>query len=235
VDIPAPKRYEPSRNLYRIPYADGTLVKVVKDTVSHDPGGRIDMTGVGGSAPYRVVAADRGQVMLIEDTNTVHSEPSCPPSAACLETDHPRRVAGDAERAQISVIHSKIGIAPPSHRGPVRDGARPAARVGRSPDAEVRTRPARRHGVVRSTSQLMPHLIGDRPGVVSYAGCAATAASRASSSPRAPSVSMSIARSRSAISQRVSPSAATSLSRASRSRFLRSKSSRRSRSERGTR
>ena len=77
MDIPAPKRYEPSRNLYRIPYADGTLVKVVNDTVSHDPGGRIDMTGVGGSAPYRVVAADRGQVMFIEDTNTVHSEPSC--------------------------------------------------------------------------------------------------------------------------------------------------------------
>ena len=78
VDVPTRStHYQRSTNLYRIPYVDGTAVTVSRDTASHTPGGRIDMNGTGGTGPYRVAAADGGQVMFIEDGNTVHSEPEC--------------------------------------------------------------------------------------------------------------------------------------------------------------
>lgn len=52
---------------YRIPYADGTQVRIFDSFATHRPVGRIDMFGVEGQRPYRVVAAAAGVVMAIQD------------------------------------------------------------------------------------------------------------------------------------------------------------------------
>ncbi|WP_454831106.1 peptidoglycan DD-metalloendopeptidase family protein [Pseudoxanthomonas wuyuanensis] len=56
----------PSKGVYRIPYADGTDIKVTNDHIKHDPPGRIDMSGKGGG-PYRIVAAADGVVRHVVD------------------------------------------------------------------------------------------------------------------------------------------------------------------------
>ena len=58
-----------SQGSYRLPFADGTTVKVFDDFVTHRPRGRIDLYAVGGKEePYRVVAAADGVVMAIQDS-----------------------------------------------------------------------------------------------------------------------------------------------------------------------
>lgn len=57
----------PSAGTYRLPYADGTTVKVFDDAVTHRPLGRVDLYAVGGHAPYRVVAAAGGRIAAIQD------------------------------------------------------------------------------------------------------------------------------------------------------------------------
>lgn len=57
---------EPSKGLYRIPYDDGTKLRVGGDHIDHSPPGRIDMNGTG-SGPYRVVAAADGFVRHVVD------------------------------------------------------------------------------------------------------------------------------------------------------------------------
>jgi len=56
-----------SRGYYRVPYADGTKVKINRDHSSHTPRGRYDMVGTGGG-PYKIVAAAPGKIMAIEDS-----------------------------------------------------------------------------------------------------------------------------------------------------------------------
>lgn len=55
-----------STGYYRIPYADGTKVRVSRDHNLHTPKGRYDMSGQGGG-PYKIVAAARGRIVAIED------------------------------------------------------------------------------------------------------------------------------------------------------------------------
>lgn len=55
-----------SKGVYRIPYADGTEVRVSNDHTDHDPIGRIDMGGRGGGT-YRIVAAADGTVRHVVD------------------------------------------------------------------------------------------------------------------------------------------------------------------------
>ncbi len=57
-----------SAGIYRLPYADGTRIKIFDDASTHRPHGRIDMTGAEGKAPYRIVAAAAGKVMAIQDS-----------------------------------------------------------------------------------------------------------------------------------------------------------------------
>jgi len=57
---------DPSQGVYRIPYADGTEIKVTNDHVKHSPPGRIDMGGRGGG-PYKIVAAADGVVRHVVD------------------------------------------------------------------------------------------------------------------------------------------------------------------------
>lgn len=56
-----------SQGLYRLPYLDGTAVKVFDDFATHRPRGRVDLFAVGGPEPRRVVAAAPGRVMAIQD------------------------------------------------------------------------------------------------------------------------------------------------------------------------
>ena len=60
--LPSP----PSLGVYRIPYVDGTSVKVTNDHLSHYPPGPIDLNGLG-SEPLRVVAAAARVVRFMED------------------------------------------------------------------------------------------------------------------------------------------------------------------------
>lgn len=56
-----------SKGVYRIPYADGTTVKVTNDHKEHKPIGRLDLGGRGGRAPYRIVAAADGVIRYVVD------------------------------------------------------------------------------------------------------------------------------------------------------------------------
>lgn len=59
---------EKSKGVYRIPYQNGTSVKVSRDHINHTPIGRIDMHGTGGTKPYKIVAAANGHIRFIEDS-----------------------------------------------------------------------------------------------------------------------------------------------------------------------
>jgi murein DD-endopeptidase MepM/ murein hydrolase activator NlpD len=56
-----------SAQTYRLPFADGTRVKVFDDFTSHRPPGRNDLFAVAGREPYRVVAAAAGRIVAIQD------------------------------------------------------------------------------------------------------------------------------------------------------------------------
>ncbi len=58
---------EKSKGVYRIPYEDGTSVRVTNDFNKHKPLGRIDMSGKGGGGEYRIVAAADGVVRYVVD------------------------------------------------------------------------------------------------------------------------------------------------------------------------
>ena len=61
----------PAFGTYRLPYGDGTNVRVSNDFVTHNPDGRYDLVGLG-AGPHQVVAAAGGWVRLIVDTNAGH-------------------------------------------------------------------------------------------------------------------------------------------------------------------
>lgn len=73
----------PSRSaaVYRLPFADGTAVKVFDDFRSHRPRGRIDLYAVDGEKPYRVVAARAGRIVAIQDDYA--EQQSGRPAAEC--------------------------------------------------------------------------------------------------------------------------------------------------------
>lgn len=73
----AQPRFELSRNIYRIPYASGTKVKITNDHFTHDPLGRYDMIGIEGGVSctaqgYKIVAAAAGVIRRIVDTHDIH-------------------------------------------------------------------------------------------------------------------------------------------------------------------
>ena len=68
-----------SRGLYRLPYADGTNVKINRDHDSHTPPGRYDMVGTGGSKPYRIVAAAPGRIVAIVDSFSAQQDSKTAP------------------------------------------------------------------------------------------------------------------------------------------------------------
>jgi murein DD-endopeptidase MepM/ murein hydrolase activator NlpD len=58
-----------SEGHYRLPYADGTRIKVFDDFATHRPVGRVDLYAVDGKGPYRVVAAAAGRIVAIQDSH----------------------------------------------------------------------------------------------------------------------------------------------------------------------
>jgi Peptidase family M23 len=78
----AQPQFELSRNVYRVPYANGTDVHVTNDHYTHSPVGRYDMSGTGNgsscSGNYRIVAAAEGIIRKIVDNHgLVGSETDC--------------------------------------------------------------------------------------------------------------------------------------------------------------
>jgi murein DD-endopeptidase MepM/ murein hydrolase activator NlpD len=61
------RTYPASEGRYRLPFVDGTRVKVFDDFSSHRPVGRVDLFAVDGKPPYRIVAAAAGRVAAIQD------------------------------------------------------------------------------------------------------------------------------------------------------------------------
>jgi hypothetical protein len=79
--VVAQPQFELSRNLYRIPYASGTEVKITNDHFTHDPLGRYDMIGINGgvsctSNGYKIVAAAAGVIRHLVDFHDEHG-PDC--------------------------------------------------------------------------------------------------------------------------------------------------------------
>lgn len=68
-----------SSGYYRIPYEDGTNVKVTRDHNTHTPKGRYDMVGTGGEKPYKIVAAASGTIVAIEDSFSAQQDSDTAP------------------------------------------------------------------------------------------------------------------------------------------------------------
>lgn len=66
--------FELSNGIYRIPFVDGTVVKVTNDHFNHCPRGRIDMFGKDGNGTYKVAAAADGWIRAIEDDNSIQCD-----------------------------------------------------------------------------------------------------------------------------------------------------------------
>ncbi|HKS55790.1 MAG TPA: M23 family metallopeptidase [Steroidobacteraceae bacterium] len=70
-----------STGTYRLPFADGTVVKVFDDFSTHRPNPALDLFAVEGSKPYRVVAAADGRIAAIQDS--YGEQQSGRPAAQC--------------------------------------------------------------------------------------------------------------------------------------------------------
>jgi murein DD-endopeptidase MepM/ murein hydrolase activator NlpD len=57
-----------SEGVYRLPYENGTAVRVFDDFSTHRPVGRVDLYAVDADTPHRVVAAAAGRIVAIEDS-----------------------------------------------------------------------------------------------------------------------------------------------------------------------
>lgn len=77
----AEEKLPASRGTYRLPYADGTQVKVFDDFGTHRPKAALDLFAVEGTKPYRIVAAAAGRVMAIQDGYS--EQQSGRPAAEC--------------------------------------------------------------------------------------------------------------------------------------------------------
>ncbi len=78
-----------SNGLYRIPYGNGTMVNVGNDHKTHNPRGRIDMNGPGGS--NSIVAAADGTIRYIVDNHSarVNSGSGAPCTNNYVWIEHP--------------------------------------------------------------------------------------------------------------------------------------------------
>lgn len=125
--------------VYRLPYADNTEIKVWQDHLTHANGGKqIDLAGVFGTAPYRVVAARPGTVRFIADTFSINcsSPASCPNNYVYLQhspgnewskyshlaTGSVRGLAGLSEGASVAAgqyigDESNVGVATGTNNG----------------------------------------------------------------------------------------------------------------------
>jgi murein DD-endopeptidase MepM/ murein hydrolase activator NlpD len=69
------------RSVYRLPFVNGTTVKIFDDFATHRPRGRVDIYAIHGTKPYRVVAAAAGRVVAIQDRYS--EQQSGRPAALC--------------------------------------------------------------------------------------------------------------------------------------------------------
>lgn len=76
--LSAQSQFRLSEGLYRIPYGNGTEVRVVTDGSNHDPLGCFDIVGRGGTGNYTIVAAAGGWIRAIRDNFNVNCHGSLP-------------------------------------------------------------------------------------------------------------------------------------------------------------
>ena len=100
--------------LYRLPFEDGTDIKIWQDHISHTGGNQIDMAGVFGVAPYEVVAARPGTIRFIADTFTVNcsSAVGCSNNYVWIEHD-----LGDEWSKYTHLATGTVTSAPPGGAG----------------------------------------------------------------------------------------------------------------------
>jgi murein DD-endopeptidase MepM/ murein hydrolase activator NlpD len=79
--LAADSSVQTSAGVYRLPYADGTVVKVFDDFSTHRPNPALDLFAVEGQKPHRVVAAAAGRIMAIQDS--YGEQQSGRPAAQC--------------------------------------------------------------------------------------------------------------------------------------------------------
>jgi murein DD-endopeptidase MepM/ murein hydrolase activator NlpD len=70
-----------STGVYRLPFEDGTVVKVFDDFSTHRPVPALDLFAIEGHEPYRVVAAADGRIVAIQDS--YGEQQSGRPAAQC--------------------------------------------------------------------------------------------------------------------------------------------------------
>jgi hypothetical protein len=70
-----------SEGIYRLPFADGTEVRVFDDFNTHRPVGRTDLYAIGGHPPHHIVAAAAGRIAAIQDSYS--EQQSGRPAAQC--------------------------------------------------------------------------------------------------------------------------------------------------------
>ena len=71
---PPPSDPTLSKNVYRVPYADGSRVHVSRDFNDHNPPGKLDMSGRG-LGTHRIVAAAAGTIRFIQDSRSKQQHP----------------------------------------------------------------------------------------------------------------------------------------------------------------
>lgn len=77
------QQYRFSDGLYRIPYANGTSVKVLTNVWNHSPLGCFDMWGEGGTS-YNILAMAGGWIRAIRDHNNI----ACGGSSCCNDKNN---------------------------------------------------------------------------------------------------------------------------------------------------
>jgi hypothetical protein len=83
----------PSGDLYRLPYADGTRVKVFDDFQSHRPQGWLDLFAISGERLYAIVAAAAGRIVAIRDNFSERQSGRAPPIAVIISPGSLTRTA----------------------------------------------------------------------------------------------------------------------------------------------
>ena len=62
-----------SKGVYRLPYQNGTELRLTRDHTNHSPLNRLDIKGINESGDYVIVASGSGRIRRLVDTNTLGS------------------------------------------------------------------------------------------------------------------------------------------------------------------
>jgi hypothetical protein len=93
--------------VYRVPYENGTTVRVSNDEGSHFPPNRYDLVGTGGNGLYRVVAAAAGTVRHIVDGFDQNRPDGNPCNNNFVWIEHPHGVAPKVDSVAVGLLSGR--------------------------------------------------------------------------------------------------------------------------------